>query len=190
MVKKIQTELNKFANKFNIRRVYAVAASVCEYDERKSVCSFFALLYLTTYSSCSCCRLFHLVCKIVFFCFAAEPVSKMVANESWKIHYLLFPGSPSCSSLFAPLCIHMSKHFAVSCSSFSAAYLNQFKLSLQQQRQQLGKAHVAPTAVTLCLPLPVAICQLAIIKDCPAANAVLFPPSLLPSPSPSHPMQF
>lgn len=107
----------------------------------------------------------------------------MVANESWKIHYLLFPGSPSCSSLFAPLCIHMSKHFAVSCSSFSAAYLNQFKLSLQQQRQQLGKAHVAPTAVTLCLPLSVAICQLAIIKDCPAANAVLFPlpSSLLPS---------
>lgn len=90
--------------------------------------------------------------------------------------------SPHCASIWHQLFGRSpSKHFAVSCSSFSAANFNQFKQSLQQQRQQqLGKEHVAPTAVTLCLPLPVAICQLEIIKGCPAANAVFFPPPLLP----------
>lgn len=49
---------------------------------------------------------------------------------------------------------------------------------------------MAATAVTLCLPLPVnqlpfSICRLAIIKGCPAANAVYLP--CLPFPSPLIP---
>lgn len=167
-----------------------MAASVCKYDERKSVCSFFALLCLTTYGTCSCCCHFHLVCKIVFFLLCRR--ASCQNGCKWKLKKRTASSSPGVSSVQAcsPHCASIwhqlfgrspSKHFAVSCSSFSAANFNQFKLSLQQQRQQqLGKEHVAPTAVTLCLPLPVAICQLEIIKGCPAANAVFFPPPLQP----------
>lgn len=122
--------LNKIANEFDTRCVYAVF----DYDERKSV-----------KSCCSLSRL-HLLLLTFFI--------KYASNSFFFVTKKINPLIPLCASLAMTSAVAdcaPSKHF---CSQLQlhaacAANFNQFKLSLQHESEE---NMVGSTAVSLCLP--------------------------------------